>query len=168
VRARAGDAGLAAAAAFKVLLWLFEAAAFLPDAAFAILFAAARARDEAPASDPFRFRFTDFAATFFIFARIVLGATRALDVDFGLPTRLRAPDEDAALLERFDAVFFTLVADPVFLIFDFTVFFDFLRAAIVKLSTRDRARSSARANSQQRAGCLSTNRATLSKDAQGL
>jgi hypothetical protein len=41
---------------------------------------------------------------------------------------------------RFDAVF-ALEAGLVFLVFDFIVFFDLLRAAIVKLSTRGRSRA---------------------------
>jgi len=136
-RARSAAAAFAPAALFRVLLWLFDVEVFLADAAFANLFAAARVGDAVPALELFRFRFNGFVATFFIFARMALGATRALDAGFVLPTRLRTLDEDAPLEERFDAVF-ALEADGIFLIFDFAVFFDFLRAAIVKLSTRPR------------------------------
>jgi hypothetical protein len=72
-------------------------------------------------------------------------------------------------LERFDVVF-ALGADPVLLIFGFTVFFELLRAAIVKLSTRERTLKLVRKlrPPEQGADCLSTNRATSPKDAQGL
>jgi len=121
------------------LFGLFDAAVFLAEAAFASLFAATRVRDAVPALGLFRFRFKGFATTFFIFARIVLRATRALDAGFVLPTRLRTLDEDAPLEARFDAIF-ALETGPVFFVFDFVVFFALLRAAIVKLSTRDRTR----------------------------
>ena len=130
---------MAAAALFKALLGLFVAAGFLAEAAFASLFAAPRVRDAVPAPGLFRFRFEGFATLFFIFARIVFRAARALDVGLLLPTRLRTRDEDASLV-RFDAVF-ALEAGLVFFVFDFVVFFDLLRAAIVKLSTRDHSRT---------------------------
>jgi len=134
--ARATDAALAAVALFTTLRGPFDAAGFLAGAAFASLFAAPRVRDALPAAELglFRFRFEGFATIFFIFARIVFRAARALDVGFLLPTRLRTLDEDASLT-RFDAAF-ALEADLVFFAFDFVVFFDLLRAAIVKLSTR--------------------------------
>jgi hypothetical protein len=136
---------LTAAALFMALLGLFDAAVFLAEAAFASLFAAVRVRDAVPASGLFRFRFKGFATTFFIFARTVLRATRTLDAGFVLPTRFRTLDEDARLEARFDAIF-ALGAGPVFFVFDFVVFFDLLRATIVKLSTRDRTRFSPCAN----------------------
>ena len=139
-RARTADAVLAALALLAALAGLFEAAAFLAEAAFASFFAATRARDAVAASEVFRFRLEGFATTFFIFARVVLRAVRALAADLLLPTRLRTPDEDVSLETRFDAGF-ALEAGRVFLVFDFVVFFDLLRAAIVKLSTRDRSRT---------------------------
>jgi len=147
-RARLADAALAAVLLFTSLLRLFDAPVFLAGAAFASLFAAARGRDAVPESELFRFRFKGFATTFFIFARMALRATRAFDAGLVLPTRLRTldADADASLEMRFDAVF-ALEAGADFFVFDFVVFFDLLRAAIVKFSTRDRARSSPCANS---------------------
>jgi hypothetical protein len=129
-----------AAAAFKALLGLFGVAVFLAEAAFASLFAAVRVRDAVAAWEVFRFRFKDFAATVFILARTVFCPTLAWDSGLALPTRARTLG--APLEARFGAVFGP-EAGPVFLIFDLVGFFDFLRAAIVKLSTRDRAHSSA-------------------------
>jgi hypothetical protein len=140
VRARPKDAVLTAVALFTALLGLFDAAGFLAEAAFASLFAAPRLRDAVPAPGLFRFRFEGFATIFFIFARMVFRAAVALDAGLLLPTRLRTLDEDASLELRFDAVF-ALEAGLVFLVFDFIVFFDLLRAAIVKLSTRGRPRA---------------------------
>ncbi|HTZ66922.1 MAG TPA: hypothetical protein VMB83_05535 [Roseiarcus sp.] len=142
-RARAAEAALTGAAVFKALLGLFGVAVFLAEAAFASLFAAVRVRDTLAAPELFRFRFKGFATTLFIFARIVFRPTLELGAGLALPTRLRTLDEP--LEERFGAVF-GLEAGPVFLIFDLAGFFDFLRAAIVKLSTRDRARASACTN----------------------
>ena len=84
----------------------------------------------------FRFRFEGFATIFFILARIVFRATRALDAGLFLPARLRTLDEEAGLA-RFETVF-ALEAGLVFFVFDLVVFFDLLRAVIVKLSTRER------------------------------
>ena len=121
-------------ALFTALLGLLDDAGFLAEAAFASLFAAPRVRDTVPAPGFFRFRFKGFATIFFIFARIVFRAARALDAGLLFAARLRTLDGD--LEARLDAVF-ALEAGLVFFVFDFVVFFDFLRAAIVKLSTRD-------------------------------
>ena len=99
---------------------------------------------------------------------MVLRAAPALGAGFALPTRLRTLDEDPPLDARFDPVF-ALEAGSALLIFDFVVFFDFLRAAIVILSTRDRTRfdgcaNSALPNSEQ---ILCQNRDTLSGNAHG-
>jgi hypothetical protein len=77
---------------------------------------------------------------FFILARIVFGATRPVDAGLRLPTRLRTLDDDAFLEALFDAVF-ALEAGLTFFVFDFVVFFDLLRAAIVILSTRESSRT---------------------------
>ena len=139
-RAREIDAAaLAAIPLFKALLRPFGAAVFLAETALASRFAAPRVRDAVPATGPFRFRFEGFAPIFFIFARMVLRAAPALDAGFLLPTRLRTLEGDASLEVRFNAVFAPEVG-PVFLVFDFIVFFDLLRAAIVKLSKRDHSR----------------------------
>jgi hypothetical protein len=118
------------------LLGLFAAAVFLAEAAFVSRFAAPRARDGISVPELFRFRFEGFGTMLFIFARIVLRTTRALDRDLPSPTRLRALDEEASLEARFGAVF-ALEAGLAFFAFDFAVFLDLLRAVIVKLSTRD-------------------------------
>ena len=124
-------------ALFAPLFRLFDAAGFLAEAAFASLFAEPRA--PVPAAGLFRFRFEGFAAISFIFARMVFDAVLALEAGLLLPARLRTLDEDATLEMRLDAGF-ALEAGLVFFVFDFVVFFDLLRAAIVKLSTRDRSR----------------------------
>jgi len=67
-------------------------------------------------------------------ARIVFRPARALDAALLLPTRLRTLDEDARLT-RFEGAF-ALEARVFFFAFDFVVFFDLLRAAIINLSTR--------------------------------
>ena len=126
-------------ARFAPLFRLFDAAGFLVEAALASLFAEPRAPDAVPAAGLFRFRFEGFAAISFIFARMVFDAVLALEAGLLLPARLRTLDEDATFEMRFDAGF-ALEAGLVFFIFDFVVFFDLLRAAIVKLSTRDRSR----------------------------
>ena len=126
-------------ALFAPLFRLFDAAGFLAEAALASLFAEPRALDAVPAAGLFRFRFEGFAAISFIFARMVFDAVLALEAGLLLPARLRTLDEDATLEMRLDAGF-ALEAGLVFFVFDFVVFFDLLRAAIVKLSTRDRSR----------------------------
>jgi hypothetical protein len=128
---------LAALAFLTALAGLLDAVAFLAEAAFASFLAATRARDAVAASEVFRFRFEGFATTFFIFARMVLRAVRAFAANLPLAARFRIPDEDVSFETRFDAGF-ALEAGLVFFVFDFVVFFDLLRAAIVKLSTRDR------------------------------
>jgi hypothetical protein len=115
---------------FAPLLRVFDAAGFLAEAAFASLFAAPRVRDAVAAAGLFRFGFDGFAALFFIFARTVFRAARALEAGLLLPARLRTLDDEASLRRRFDAGF-ALEAGLVFFVFDFVVFFDFLRAAIV-------------------------------------
>jgi hypothetical protein len=122
-------------ALFAPLFRLFDAAGFLVEAALASLFAEPRA----PEAGLFRFRFEGFAAISLIFARMVFDAVLALEAGLLLPARLRTLDEDATFEMRFDAGF-ALEAGLVFFVFDFVVFFDLLRAAIVKLSTRDRSR----------------------------
>jgi hypothetical protein len=69
---------------------------------------------------------------------MVFRAARALEAGLLLPARLRTLDEDASLERCFDAGF--ALEAGLFFVFDFVVFFDLLRAAIVKLSTRDRSR----------------------------
>ena len=71
---------------------------------------------------------------------MVFRAARALDAGLRLPARLLPLDEDASFGVRFDAVF-ALEAGLAFFVFDFVVFFDLLRAAIVILSTRDHSRT---------------------------
>lgn len=71
---------------------------------------------------------------------MVFRAARSLGAGLLLPARLRTLDEDTALERRFDAGF-ALEAGLVFFVFDFVVFFDLLRAAIVKLSTRNCSRT---------------------------
>jgi hypothetical protein len=124
---------------FTGLLGLFDTTGFLAEAAFASLFAAPRVRDAA-AADLFRFSLEGFDAMFFILARIAFGTTRALDAGLRLPTRLRTLDDNAFLEALFDAVF-ALEAGLTFFVFDFVVFFDLLRAAIVILSTREYSRT---------------------------
>jgi hypothetical protein len=122
------------------LLGRLEAAGLRAEVAFASLFAAPRARGAVPALGLFRFPFEGFATILFIFARIVLRVARALDAGLPLLARLRTLDEDGSFELRFDAAF-ALEAAPDFFIFDLVVLFDLLRAAIVKLSTRDRSRT---------------------------
>ncbi len=124
--ARARAMAALTVALFALLLKLFDIADFLKEAALANLFAEPRA----PAAGLLRFRFEGFAAVSFIFARMVFGAALALEAGLLLPARLRAVDEDATLETRFE-VGFAVEAGLVFFVFDFVVFFDLLRAAIV-------------------------------------
>jgi hypothetical protein len=75
------------------LLGLFAAAVFLAEAAFVGRFAAPRARAGVSVPEPFRFRFEGFGTMLFIFARIVLRATCALDLGLPSATRPREVDE---------------------------------------------------------------------------
>jgi hypothetical protein len=90
----------------------------------------------------FGFRFEGFATSSFSLARIVLlvlRATLAFEAGLLLPTRFRRLDEDTLLEVRFETDF-ALEVGPVFFVFELVVFFDFLRAAIVNLSTREHCR----------------------------
>jgi hypothetical protein len=138
-RARRIDVAFAAVALFTPLPGLLEAAGFLAETALASLLAAPLVREAIAAPGLFRFRFEGLATIFFILARIVFRPARALDAALLLPTRLRTLDDDARLT-RFEGAF-ALVARVFFFAFDFVVFFDLLRAAIVKLSTRERQRT---------------------------
>ena len=128
------DRALATLALLVVLFRLFDAAVFLR-AALTGLFAAPRARTAVPPIELLRFRFDSFDISLFIFPRIALRATRALDAGLRLPTRFRAPDEDASFATRF-LVDFALGAGAAFFVFDFVAFFDLVRAVIARLSTR--------------------------------
>jgi hypothetical protein len=140
--ARSIDRALAALALLIALFKLFDDAVFLR-AALTGLFAA-RVRTAVPPVELLRFRFESFEISLFIFSRIALRTTRTFDAGLLLPTRFRAPDEVASLATRF-AVDFGRVAGPAFFAFDFVVvFFDLLRAVIVKLSTRDHSRTRSR------------------------
>jgi len=135
------DAALATRALFVVFLGLFGAAAFR----WAALTGRLAAPDPclvAAAPELFRFRFRTLASAVFIFARgvlPVLRATRGLAAGLLLRTRFRALDEAVALEGRFE-VGFTRDAGPVFFVFELVGFLDFLRAAIVNLSTREHHR----------------------------
>ena len=134
------DRALATLALLVALFRLFDAAVFLR-AALTGLFAAPRARTAVPPAELLRFRFESFNISFFIFSRIALRATRTLDAGLFLPTRFRAPDEDASFATRF-VVDFALDAGSAFFVFDFVVFFDLLRAAMLN-SPRARVRARA-------------------------
>lgn len=95
-----------------------------------------------PTLELFGLRFEGFVTSSFSLARIVLldlRATLAFDAGLRLPTRFRRLGEGTPLEVRFE-VGFTLEAGPVFFVFELIVFFDFLRAAIVNLSTREHFR----------------------------
>ncbi|HXE23776.1 MAG TPA: hypothetical protein VN637_02685 [Roseiarcus sp.] len=141
---------MATTALFAVFFRLFAAA--LRWAALTGRFAAAETCRVAVAAELFRFRFRSLASAAFVLARAglpVLRATcrtaRAVDAGLLFATRLRALDDDA-LAGRFE-VGFTRDAAPVFFVLELVGFFDFLRAAIVNLSTREhrRIRSNSRA-----------------------
>jgi len=136
--ARSIDRALATLALLIALFRLFGAAVFLR-AALTGLFAAPCARTAVPPAELLRFRFESFDISLFIFSRIALRTTRTLDAGLLLPSRFRAPDE-GAFATRF-LVDFALDAGPAFFVFDFVVFFDLLRAVIVRLSTRKSSRT---------------------------
>ena len=90
-----------------------------------------------------RFRFESFVATVLVLARLVLlvlRAARVFDADLLFATRLRALDEEAPFVVRFDFGF-AREAEPVFFVFELVVFLDLLRATIVNLSTRKLSRT---------------------------
>lgn len=130
-------------ALFVALVVLFAAAAFR-GAALAGLFTTPEPRAVVPIPEAFRFRLASFVSTVFILARIVLlvpRATRVFDAGLLLPTCFRTRDDDAtledgALEARFEAGL-TRDRSPIFLVFELAGFFDFLRAAILNLSTRE-------------------------------
>ena len=137
------DRALATLALLVALFRLFDAAVFLR-AALTGLFAAPRARTAVPPAELLRFRFGSFNVSFLNFSRIALRATRTLEAGLFLPTRFRAPDEDACFATRF-VVDFARGADSAFFVRDFVVFFDLLRAAMFD-SPRARVRARALTN----------------------
>jgi len=126
---------LAAAAVLAVVFPLFEAATFRRTALVGF-FAALDSR--VTVLELVRFRFESFVATVLALARLVLlvlRAARVFDADLLFATRLRALDEEAPFVIRFDFGF-AREAEPVFFVFELVVFLDLLGATIVNLSTR--------------------------------